>query len=347
MMSVAPKTSTNFEERLGDGHLAPLWTRMADLITPAPRSSADPHRWRYADVRDVLLEAGEVISAAEAERRVLILENPGLPGSSRITTSLYCGLQLVLPGEVAPAHRHSQSAMRFILEGSGAYSVVDGEPTFMEVGDVVLTPPMSWHDHGNTSEQPMIWLDALDIPMVGFFDASFLEKSTTEARESVRPAGDSLVRYGFNLRPVETPRRRGASPIVSYPWTRTREALRAVAAADDPHPCHGHKLTFVNPVDGGDVLSTISGFAQLLPAAFTTRPYRSTDATVFVPIEGHGRTTVDGVTFEWGPKDVFVVPSWRSVVHEAVEESMLLSYSDRSAQQKLGLWREDSSAASI
>jgi gentisate 1,2-dioxygenase len=124
-----------------------------------------------------MTEAGKLITAKEAERRVLILENPGLRGQSKVTTSLFAGIQMVIPGDVAPAHRHSQSALRFILEGKGAFTAVDGERTVMEPGDFVITPSMTWHDHGNETNEPMFWLDGLDIPMVQFFDASFAEGS--------------------------------------------------------------------------------------------------------------------------------------------------------------------------
>jgi gentisate 1,2-dioxygenase len=122
-----------------------------------------------------MMEAGGLITAKEAERRVLVLENPGLRGQSKATTDLYAGVQLVLPGEVAPAHRHSQSALRLVLEGNGAHTSVNGERTPMHYGDFILTPPMTWHDHGNESGEPMFWLDGLDIPIVQFLDASFAE----------------------------------------------------------------------------------------------------------------------------------------------------------------------------
>ena len=148
---------------------------MGDLITPEPKSACRPHLWKFDAIRDYMTEAGKLITAKEAERRVLVLENPGLRGQSKITTSLFAGVQMVIPGDVAPAHRHSQSALRFVLEGKGAFTAVDGERTAMEPGDFVITPSMTWHDHSNETSEPMFWLDGLDIPMVQFFDASFAE----------------------------------------------------------------------------------------------------------------------------------------------------------------------------
>jgi gentisate 1,2-dioxygenase len=201
----------------------------AKLVTPEPVSGCQPASWSFAEIRGAMIEAGVLITAKEAERRVLILENPGLRGQSKITTDLYAGVQLVLPGEVAPAHRHSQSALRFVLEGDGAHTAVNGERTPMRYGDFIIT--RRW-------------------------------PGTTTAR------------------------------------------------------------------------------------GFQTARYRSTDATIFVAVEGRGKTRI-GADFvvEWGPRDIFVVPSWKPVVREASDEAVLFSFSDRPVQQALQLFREDRHSA--
>ncbi|TNF88128.1 MAG: gentisate 1,2-dioxygenase [Gammaproteobacteria bacterium] len=329
-----------FYEKIDREAFTPLWAVFADIITPEPRSQCVAHLWRFAQAREWLLEAGELITAKEAERRVLILENPGMRGESRITTSLYAGLQLVLPGEVAPAHRHSQSALRFVLDGSGAHTSVNGERTCMEYGDFVITPPWAWHDHGNDSDQPMIWMDGLDIPVASFFDASFAEGFDADEQPLSRETGDSQARYGANMLPVDYQPQGLASPIFNYPYARSREALEKMKQQQEWDPCHGLKMRYVNPVDGGYAMPTIAPFLQLLPRDFKTVPYRSTDATVYVATEGSGRSRIDGEEFNWGPRDIFVVPSWKWVEHEAGDEAVLFSYSDRVAQQKLGFWRE-------
>ncbi|WP_163576161.1 gentisate 1,2-dioxygenase [Halomonas faecis] len=330
-----------YYEKLAKQDFSALWNVLSDIITPTPRSGCEPHLWDFATARQLLMEAGELITAKEAERRVLILENPGLRGQSRITTSLYAGLQLVMPGEVAPAHRHSQSALRFVMDGGGACTAVNGERTIMQEGDFVITPPWAWHDHGNESDQPMIWMDGLDIPMVSFYDASFAESLNEDMQAITRPTGDSLARYGANMLPVDFEKRGLASPIFNYPYERTREALETMRQRDEWDPCHGLKMRYVNPVDGGFAMPTIAPFVQLLPKGFKTAGYRCTDATVFSVVEGTGRTTIGDTTFAWKPKDIFVVPSWSPVVHEADEDAVLFSYSDRVAQQKLGIWREN------
>ena len=250
-------------------------------------------------------------------------------------------MQLVLPGEVAPAHRHAQSALRFVLEGSGAHTAVDGERTIMHEGDFIITPPMAWHDHGNESDRPIFWLDGLDIPIVQFLDASFAEHHDEDEQPVARPVGDSDARFGSNLLPVDHKPRTGASPVFNYPYARTREALeRLRTGAWDP--CHGLKMRYTNPVTGGYPMTTIAAFIQLLPKGFVTAPYRSTDATVFVAVEGRGRTRI-GPDFvvEWQPRDVFVVPSWKQFTHDVAEDAVLFSFSDRPIQEALHLFREE------
>ena len=181
-----------FYQKIDGENLSALWNVMGDLITPEPKSACRPHLWKFDAIRDYMTEAGKLITAKEAERRVLVLENPGLRGQSKITTSLFAGVQMVIPGDVAPAHRHSQSALRFVLEGKGAHTAVDGERTVMEPGDFVITPSMTWHDHGNETSEPMFWLDGLDIPMVQFFDASFAEGSDEDQQKITRPPATAL-----------------------------------------------------------------------------------------------------------------------------------------------------------
>src|SRR3954453_14521564 len=330
-----------FYRKIDGENLTALWTVMGDLIPPEPKSGCRPHLWRFDAIRDRMTEAGKLISAKEAERRVLILENPGMRGQSKITTSLYAGIQAVLPGEMAPAHRHSQSALRFVLEGKGAHTAVDGEKTMMEPGDFVITPAMTWHDHGNGSSEPMFWLDGLDIPVVQFLDASFAEGLGEDEQPITRPEGDSHARYGRNLLPIDLKRTRKTSPVFNYPYAETRDALERMKRGGELDPCHGLKLRYTNPVTGDYAMPTIGTFIQLLPKGFSTSRYRATDATVFVPMEGRGLTRVGDTVLEWGPKDIFVVPSWRWVTHEADDEAVLFSYSDRPIQEKLDLYRED------
>jgi gentisate 1,2-dioxygenase len=281
--------------------------------------------WRYDELRPFIEEAGRIITAEEAERRVLILENPGLPGMSRITQSLYAGLQLILPGETAHSHRHSASALRFILEGAGAYTSVDGERLTMKPGDFILTPFWSFHDHGNPGKEPVVWLDGLDIPIVNMFDTSFFEKDEHhdhDGNEEGAPA----------VRPVET-------SVMKYPYEPHRDTLSQMSRSGASDPRHGFKLEYRNAKTGGPPLPTIGAYLQLLPKGFDGSSYRSTDATIVCAVEGRGTTRIGDQAFSWGPRDVFVVPSWHAVSHRAAEEAVLFSFSDRPAQKALGIWR--------
>jgi gentisate 1,2-dioxygenase len=323
--------------------LYPLWEVLGALVTPTPRSPARVHRWRYAEARDYLLRAGDLISAEQAERRVLIMENPGLPGSSSATSSLYAGLQLILPGEIAPCHRHAQCALRFVMEGEGAFTSVDGEKAVMRPFDLVLTPGWQWHDHGNTSDQPMIWLDGLDIPTVLLFDASFAEHFSGAAHPETVPPGDTALRYGRNMRPMRgtaADRRPAHQPLFHYPYAEWRNSLQTLARTSDPDPHLGHALEFTNPAGGGAVMPTISAHVRLLPAGFSSRPRASTDGTIFVVVEGQGTALVEGKEIALHERDTLVVPSWRALALQADTDLVLFGYSDRTAQEKLGLFRE-------
>lgn len=317
-----------------------LWSVMSDIITPEPKSDCVPVSWSYGKIRARLIEASGLISAREAERRVLILENPGLKGASKVTTSLYCGIQCVMPGEIAPAHRHSQSALRFVLESKGGVTSVGGENTELKFGDFVITPSWEWHDHSSHSDEPIFWLDGLDIPVVQFLDASFAEGMGEDQQEITKPMGDSYARYGANMMPLGYETSRPTSPIFNYPYERSREALEVMRRTDEWDPCHGLKMRYVNPVDGGWAMPTIGASLQLMPRGFCSMPYQSTDATVYVGVEGRGRAVVGERTFEWGPRDIFVAPSWHTLIHEVDEDAVLFSYSDRPIHEKLGLFRE-------
>src|SRR6476619_5867109 len=192
-----------FYERIDADSFAPLWEVLGTLVTQRPSTPCVPAHWRYAKARAYLLEAGTLITAREAERRVLVLENPGMRGASCITHSLFSGLQLIMPGEIAPSHRHTQSALRFIVEGEGAYTAVDGESTIMREGDFVITQTWTWHDHGNDSSKPMVWLDGLDILMVAMFNAGFAENGADDEQAVTVPEGTSDARFASGLLPVD------------------------------------------------------------------------------------------------------------------------------------------------
>lgn len=329
----------SYNARIAADHLRPLWEVLDELVPREPRPSAASSLWRYAQVRPALMEAGEIITAEEAVRRVLILENPGLPGSSRISGALYAGLQLILPGEVAPSHRHTQSALRFVVEGRGAYTAVDGERAWMAPGDFVITPAWTWHDHGNPGVEPVVWLDGLDIPMIALHDAGFAERDVRPVQDELRPAGDSIARFGAGLAPMDGPRAGPPGPMFHYPYAPSRIALAALMA-DGVDPAHGARMRYVDPTTGGWAMPTLGTWLTGLPAGFRGRAARSTDAIVCCCVEGEGGIRIGEREFAFGPHDVFVIPSWAPRAWRAEDECVLFCYSDRPVQQAMGCLRE-------
>ena len=328
-----------FSRDIGAHHLAPLWERAMRM---QPGSACVPALWRYADTRPLLARAAELITTRDAERRVLVLENPALRSSYQVTQSLFAGLQIILPGEIAPSHRHSPNALRFIIEGEGAYTAVDGERTPMLPGDFVVTPNGMWHDHGNLGSGPVVWLDGLDTPITQMFGAMFRDNYPQESQPVTRAAGDAAARYGANLLPVDYQPHDSASrtPLLRYPYARTREALEQLAKSAPPHAAHGYKMRYVNPATGGHAFPTMAAFMQWLPQGFSGRDTRCTDGAVYCVVEGHGAILMGNESVEFAPHDCFVIPPWQAHRFTAQSDCVMFSFSDRAAQETLGFWRE-------
>ena len=317
--------------------LMPLWERTTPM---RPGSPCVPMLWRYAELRPLLMRAAELITKRAAERRVLVFENPSLRGTTFITNSLYAGLQVIMPGEVAPSHRHSPGALRFVVEGEGAYTAVAGERVTMRPGDFVVTPNWAWHDHGNLGSAPVVWMDGLDTPFAQFFGAIFREDYPAESQPISKRDGAAAANYGANLLPLDFRADSSASPVLSYPYERTRESLDQLARSGEIHPAHGVKLRYANPASGGHPFPTMAAFMQWLPKSFAGKTIRGTDGTVFNVVEGHGSVTIGEEKFAFAPHDVFVVPPWCAYRFDTDSECVLFSFSDRAGQQTLGFWRE-------
>jgi gentisate 1,2-dioxygenase len=333
-----------FHQRLGAKNLGALWVARRGVDLTKPAATADPVHWRFEDMRPDIAEAGAIVSAEEAFRRVLTLENPAWPGEMRVTNALYAGIQLVRPGETAPCHRHSQTALRMVLEGRGAYTTVDGERAPLMPGDFVVTPRWSWHDHVNEGGEDVIWLDVLDTPMVGFFDAVFRESHNDFRQSITKPDGFSAARHGANMAPSPGANQTAtASPVFRYAFEDTSAALTRLAQGQEAHPVHGHKLHYINPTDGGPATPTMDAAMRLLPKRFKGADYRATDGLVYCAIEGSGRAVIEDQVFDFAARDVFVVPGWHRHRIESQGGAFLFSVSDRAAQEKLGLWREQTS----
>jgi gentisate 1,2-dioxygenase len=316
-------------------NLMPLWERTVGL---RPGTKCVPAMWRYDEIKPWLLRASKLITKKEAERRVLVLENPSLRGTTFITNSLYSGLQIILPGEVAPSHRHTPNALRFIVEGTGAYTAVDGEKIPMHVGDVIATPNGTWHDHGHEGTAPVVWMDGLDTPFTNFFGATFREDHPQEKQPVTLPHGNSLALFGTGMAPVT--HKAASCPLLAWPYERSREVLYHHVRHGEAHPAHGYRLRYSNPATGQHPFPTMAVFLSCLPKGFEGRRARTTDGTVFNVIEGSATVEIGQEKYTVGPHDTFVLPPWEPFRFVANEECVLFNYSDRAAQQTLGFWRE-------
>jgi gentisate 1,2-dioxygenase len=327
-----------FSKDIRSLELSPLWER---TVSQKPGTPCVPHHWHWADLEPLLLKSCKLIGKKDAERRVLMLENPTLRGQSFIANTLFTGLQIILPGEIASAHRHTPNAMRFVMKGQGAYTSVGGERSMMQPGDFIVTPNWSWHDHGNIGHEPVVWMDGLDSAFTKFFGATFREDYPDETQPLYRAEGLSAASYGSALLPVDFKAENGPSPLLRYPYDRTREALDHLVKNQPLHKAHGAKLRYANPANGKYPVPTMAAFMQFLPKGFSGSAYRTTENTVFNVAEGGGSVVISGQTFDFGPHDIFVAPSWCDYALSASEDCMIFTYTDRPAQETMGFLREE------
>lgn len=331
-----------FYSELRQHHSEALWNALGAIAQTEPRVASVPYIWRWKEMRPKVLRSGDLVTAQEAERRVLMLINPAYKAKTlRTVGCIYAGIQMVLPGEIADAHRHTPSAQRFIIEGSDAYTTVNGERTMMSKGDYVTTPRLAWHDHGNLSDKPVIWLDGLDIPFVNILDANFFEEYETHGPQPVlRQDEDSVYRWSRNLRPTWEAAEADHTPVLNYRWATTRDTLHRLRD-DAGSPYDGILLEYSNPLNGRSTLPTMSAYLQLLRKGEHTKAHRHTSSTIYHVAEGGGHSIIGGQHFAWEEGDTFAVPSW--VPHEHASEggeAVLFSFSDRPILAAFGLMRE-------
>ena len=323
-------------------NLQPLWTQAAKLMPTHPQPRTQPWLWRWETLRALAQRAGELITIERGgERRVLALANPGLDGLPFASSTLWGAVQYLGPGESAPAHRHSPGAIRFVIQGDGVSTTVDGDACDMHPGDLILTPSWTWHDHRSEGDQPMIWFDGLDMPTVIALDAVFYENfpdlmQPVTSRNS-RTAGAGAVRsLGHSRdRPADEPAK--ASPLI-YRWADTDTTLAALL---DEHGGPIASLEFVEPATGGATLPTLGCEMHRLVPGDRTPTLRKAGSSVWVVYRGRGDTVVDGTRLRWRAGDMFVTPSWAAVDHRAEETSDLFAISDRPVLEALGLYRDE------
>ncbi len=332
----------DYIEALAAQSVTPLWPGLRQVLPHGkPGRATRPHRWRYEAIRPHLLRAGELTPIEKAERRVLVLANPG-HGLERMmaTPTIYLGLQLILPGETAPNHRHTPSAIRFVVEGAGAFTTVEGEKLPMEKGDLILTPAGLWHEHGHHGGGPVVWLDALDLPLIYHLEASYALEGPPQAPRNAPDSSQTAYRRAGLLPYGALGRRRADFPLVRYPWREVRQALADLDSGLAPaEPCH---LAYVNPETGGECLPVLGFSAQMLRAGEELAPPRRSASAVFHVVEGHGQSEIDGVTLDWQEGDTVAVPTHAAVRHRAggPKPAFLFHVDDAPLHRKLGIYEE-------
>ena len=316
--------------------LYPLWESR-----PEEPPEIEPFLWRWAQVQPLVLKSGEVVTPdRDVERRIMGLTPPGLERGT--THTLVANLQLLLPGETAPAHRHTPTAIRWILTGTGAYTTVQGDKCYMEPGDLVLTPSWTWHDHTNEGNEPMIWLDGLDVPLVRYLKGNFYEQFP-EDQHPVTGVGESISKYASGaLKPTWGQEEAPYSPLWHYKWDRTYDALKALEEVGSD-PFDDVSMEYSDPATGGPVLRTMSCRIQLIRPGVQTKAHRHTSSKVYQVFRGEGYSVINGQRFDWTEGDFFVVPSWAWHEHASGpdQESILFSIQDSPVMTSLSLYREE------
>ncbi|MGZ3630424.1 MAG: cupin domain-containing protein [Ktedonobacteraceae bacterium] len=341
-MSLSHTVEVGYDEfcgALAAHDLKPLWKIARQLMPEVPLATTEAWLWKWDHILPLAIRAGEIITIERGgDRRVLALANPGLKGLPFTSTTLWGALQYLGPRESAPAHRHTPSAIRFVLSGSGVYTTVNGDACDMEAGDLILTPNWNWHDHNNQSEKPMVWFDGLDLPLLTTLESIFFENHPDQLQRVESHNRSEKGFAGVGLRELRASSPVAHSPLLRYRWGETERTLEAL------HQARGgsmSSLEFVNPLTGSPVVSTFACEMHRIYPGERTATGRKTGSSVYVVFQGSGYSVINGIRFEWGPGDIFVTPSWASVDHEASERADLFAISDRPVLQALYLYREE------
>ena len=328
-----------FNRELADKHLLGFWNAGNIAETYEPKASYEPCIWRWSDVCGGLMKAGELLTLEQTARRFIGFHTPN---KFRTTHTLAMGVQLVKPGEVAEAHRHTMGAIRFVIRGGGAQTTVNGEAFPMDNGDLVTTPNRTWHDHFNGSQEPIVWIEGTDLPMVKFLEISFGDMYPTLQQEVIKPRDYSTHELG-PARPAWVTSASVQPPPFRYRWEDTEKALTALGERPgDPHD--GIVLRYINPVTGGSTLPTLSCEIHMLRPGEATQPHRHTSSMIYHAFRGSGVTTIGDKTFEWSEGDSFTIPQWQAHNHanRSKQPAILFVMSDKPVLDALEFYREES-----
>jgi gentisate 1,2-dioxygenase len=338
------ETAQAYSDGLESNHLVALW-QIGEAADTVPLETVVPYVWRWSDYNPYVVRSGQLMQYSPgAERRAVRFVIPGLQERSATTHTMVADIQLLLPGEVAAAHRHMSTAVRFIVDGDGAYTTVEGQRCYMHRYDLVLNPSWTWHDHGNGTDVPMSWLDVLDVPLMRTgLHSAFFEPSTGSRQQAVVVDAPSLAEHSASyLQPAHG---RSHAPTLVFPWEPTRRALDA-AAPQDVSAYDDIYLEYTRPHSGEHLMSTMACYAQKLRPGVRTRTHRHNSSAVYYVVEGEGTTFVEGQPYDWQQGDVLALPSWSWHCHanrSPSEAAVLVSITDRPVYDALCIYLEEAS----
>jgi len=317
--------------------IQPLWDRYHKILRAEPSAPDRPFLWRWTELQGFIERAAREVSMDKAERRVLMLVNPDFKGQVITTTNLFAGIQILGPGESARPHRHTASALRLIIEGSGGATIVNGQHCPMLPGDLILTPNWAWHEHVNQGQSRVVWLDGLDLPLTSHLGAIFAEGGGTNDYSDTPVIADAAFGQGGvtpDIAFADLP----YSPLFRYPWSNVLAALDAAPARPDGTS----RVHYTNPVDGRPVMPTMDCYAWRISRGQETARYRTTANAVYLAVEGEGTSQIGGESFAWRKHDVFTVPHWNWASHRAKSvDAHLFMFTDREVLRSVGLLREE------
>ncbi|HEX9979154.1 MAG TPA: cupin domain-containing protein [Flavobacterium sp.] len=321
-----------------------LWTVANDIEPWEPRTSSVPMLWRYDDLRELVLKSSELVTPEQAGRRVVYLVNDRRRDVSAAVGWLYTGIQVTRPGESTSAHRHKASALRFIMEGEGGYTVVDGNKITFEVNDFVITPNSTWHEHGVAEGgKTCIWQDGLDIPLINALEAN--DYAVFDGKQPLaKPINYSPLSFAApGVIPADVVWEKPYSPLFKYSWKQVYPALLEAAQVQEGSPYDGIIMQYSNPLTGGHVMQTMGASMQMLRAGEHTKAHKHTGSFVYQCAKGKGYSVIGGRRFDWKERDIFCVPSWEYHEHvnlSETEDACLFAFNDLPVIEKLGLYQE-------
>ena len=330
----------DFYEAIEAASTSPLWRRFSGSPPSEPTPQL-PFIWRWETLFPLTERAANEVPMEDVERRVLTLDNPQFNGPGPGTTrNLVGALQTLLPGETAEPHRHSGNALRFVMHGNGAETIVNGKYCLMNERDLILTPLWSWHAHQHNAGDRIVWFDSLDIPLFRHMNSAFFEEGPPPNLPPSTP-DDAFAEGGLMPPPhrmSKSEQENDYSPMFRYSWDAILRAFENIAPEAD-----GSKiLRYVNPATGGPAMTLIDCYVKSLSKSQKTLPYRTTSEAICVVADGEGESQIGDEKIKWQRNDIFTLPSWNWISHNSKTDSAKLFHvTDRDVMERLGMLKEE------